>query len=125
MTKKEKEAQKQQEEEEKLCPRCNQPYNYLSTTIVNGREYVYAVHVISRSKGKVKLRKCYLGPKEEYINVSRLHEQEGLEFKPITDSNRALEYLEKIVDYLNEHGEKEQIREAKALMKTLKVRGQK
>jgi hypothetical protein len=122
MKKESLEAKEEEQEEEKLCPRCNQPYNYLSTTVVNGREYVYAVHVISRSKGKVKLRKCYLGPKEEYINVSRLHEQEGLEFKPITDSNRALEYLEKIVDYLNEHGEKEQIREAKALLKTLRVR---
>jgi hypothetical protein len=122
MKEKEKEAQKQEQEEEKICPRCGSPYNYLSTTVVNGREYVYAVHVISRSKGKVKLRKCYLGPKQEYINVSKLHEDLGLNFKPITEPERALEYLAKIVDYLNEHGEKEQIREAKALLKTLRVR---
>ena len=108
-------------EEERICPRCGQKYNWLNeVSNKNGRVYVYAVHVISWKNGKPKVRKCYLGPKDGYVYVSKMHEKEGLDLRPLTDVDRALEYLEEIVDYLNEKGSEEQKKEAKALIERIR-----
>ena len=123
MSKEAREEKEQEEEQEKLCPRCGQPYNYLNYINKNGKIYVYAVHVLQRKGNQKKVKQCYLGPKDSYTYVSRLHEKEGLEFKSITEPKRALEYLVRLVDFINEHGSKEDKREAKALLKTIKVRG--
>jgi hypothetical protein len=59
---------------ERICPRCGKPFNYLSTTTIGKRTYVYAVHVI-KAEGKNHIKKCYLGPREGYYKVEGLHEQ--------------------------------------------------
>jgi len=61
--------------------------------------YYYAVHVFKDSSGKRRVKKCYLGP-EEYEYVSRLHAKEGLTLKGLRDRQRALEYLDALISYL-------------------------
>ena len=111
----------EESEEERICPRCGQKYNWLNEfTTKTGRVYIYAVHVVSWRNGKPKVRKCYLGPKDGYVYVSKMHEKEGLDLRPLTDTERALEYLEEIVDYLNEKGSEEQKKEARALIEKIR-----
>jgi hypothetical protein len=38
--------------EEKICPRCGLPYNYIRRMKVSNRVYLYAVHVLKLKKGK-------------------------------------------------------------------------
>jgi hypothetical protein len=49
-----------------ICPRCGQKYDYLEERQRGGNIYLYAIHVTWEG-GKRKLRKCYLGPKGQYI----------------------------------------------------------
>jgi len=83
----------------KLCPRCGAPYSWIERRESGGRVYYYAVHVYKDSSGKRRVKKCYLGP-EEYEYVSRLHAKEGLTLKGLRDSQRALEYLDALIAYL-------------------------
>jgi len=83
----------------KLCPRCGHPYSWIERRVVGKRVYYYAVHVYRDSTGKRTVKRCYLGP-EEYVYVSMLHEKEGLTLKGLRDSQRALEYLDALIKYL-------------------------
>jgi len=82
---------------EKVCPRCGKPYSSIKEVSKGGRVYLYAVHYEGyekvNGKKKIKYRYCYLGPKDSYLYVSKLHSNEGLELKGLTDKKRALEYL--------------------------------
>jgi len=55
--------------------------------------------------GKKRRRHCYLGPKDGYKYVSRLHDREGLVLRNILDEDRALDYLERLVEYIEEKAE--------------------
>ena len=84
---------------EKLCPRCGKEFKYIEERRQNDRVYFYAVHVYRDNNGKRKIKKCYLGPLT-YEYVSKLHTKEGLTFKGLLETNRAIEYLETILQSL-------------------------
>jgi len=86
----------------RICPRCGKPYSWIEKKRPkNGsRVYYYAVHVFKDPEtGKRTVKRCYLGP-EEYVYVSMLHVREGLTLKGLRDSQRALEYLDALIAYL-------------------------
>ncbi len=104
----------------KICPRCNEPMNYFKNRRQYNRVYVYAVHL---DKGK----ECYLGPKDGYVYVSKLHQKEGLVLKGYTDSGRVLEYLDAIINHvsnteIDKETKQEIVDRVKRLLKALKVR---
>ena len=86
--------------EEKICPRCGLPYSYIEK---HGK-YYYAVHYLGYSKtpsGRVrkKVRKCYLGA-DIYNYVTRLHFREGLILRGLIDPDRAISYINALINYI-------------------------
>jgi hypothetical protein len=81
------------------CLRCGQPVSYIDRRTVGNNTYLYAVHVWREGRRR-RVKRCYLGPESSYINVTRMHEDEGLIFKGPLSEDRALEYLIAIKDYL-------------------------
>jgi len=58
-----------------------------------------AVH--REGKGKnAKRWKCYLGPSDGYVYVSKTHKKEGLVFKGLQDMDRAVEYIDALIAYI-------------------------
>ncbi|MHA1631779.1 MAG: hypothetical protein ACTSXC_03075, partial [Candidatus Freyarchaeota archaeon] len=87
--------------DERRCPRCGLPYNWVETHKVRGRLYVYAVHRLDRlPSGRYRVKKCYLGPKDHYVAVTRMHQDIGLVFRGMLDRERVLDYLETIIRYV-------------------------
>lgn len=85
--------------EERVCPRCGGKYAYIETHTRGDRSYVYAVH--REGKGKEARRwKCYLGPSDGYAYVSKTHRKEGLVLKGLQDADRAVEYLDALIAYI-------------------------
>mgnify|MGYP001626450352 FL=1 len=74
-------------------------YSYIERREIGNNSYFYAVHV-SREKGERRIRKCYLGPSSAYIHVTHLHQDEGLELKGLMNKNRAVEYMNALIDYI-------------------------
>lgn len=99
-----------------MCPRCGLPISYYKVREVNGRRYVYAVHYLGYEKvgGKVrkKTKECYLGPEGTYEYATTTHINEGLVLYGATNKERLLDYLERIVEHL-ENAELEPRLEAK------------
>jgi len=86
--------------ERPICPRCGEPFSYVSKEKRGFRYYYYAVHEYY-SNGKRTRHKCYLGPVDEYIHVSDLHrEREGLILYGLINKERALEYFDVLVSYI-------------------------
>ncbi|RSN72928.1 MAG: hypothetical protein DSO07_02195 [Thermoproteota archaeon] len=107
-----------------VCPRCSSLIDYIERRESGGNTYLYAVHV-EKEEGKRRLRKCYLGPENQYIYVSKLHTREGLDLRGLMDYERAIEYLESLKEYfrgvsLND-GKKEEI--ARIGMDLLEIAG--
>jgi|GEM_PF-2446496 len=50
--------------DDKICPRCGEPFAWLERRLRGDRVYLYAVHE-HREKGARRRRRCYLGPEEE------------------------------------------------------------
>ena len=84
----------------RVCPRCSRPYSYIKEKKINGRIYLYAVHYIKDGPGKRRVVECYLGPKDHYEYVTRMHEKEGLILRGLMEQERAVEYLSSIVNYV-------------------------
>ena len=82
----------------KICPRCGDAISWIERRQRGDRVYYYAVHCWQQ-EGRRRIRKCYLGP-QTYEYVTRLHFKEGLILKGLVDKERALEYLETIVNML-------------------------
>jgi hypothetical protein len=88
--------------EERVCPRCGQPYSYIESYTRGSQTYYVAVHYEGyekveeegRRKVKKKVRKCYLGP-QTYKYVEKLHEL-GLS-GPI-DRERFKRYFRELLD---------------------------
>lgn len=98
-----------------VCPRCGSLGSYYIKKIRN-REYIYFWHWVPESK-KVKL--CYLGPKDEYMHVERIHtiaygEGYGLtnlkENDLITVADQAIEAFERTMHRLKEEALKEYLK---------------
>jgi hypothetical protein len=103
------------QEVRKVCPRCGQPYSYLSSYKRGSRVYYLAVHNEGyeevEGKLKRKVRKCYLGPRiqSEKPNIkpvspmdekslrellSRVKQAEQVKLSPIA----SLELMTKLVE---------------------------
>jgi len=82
----------------KTCPRCGEKISWIETQRKGKRIYYIAVHYY---KGK-KRKRCYLGPKQ-YEYVSRLHSDIGLEFEGAMSTERIINYLDKIIQTLEEN----------------------
>ncbi len=107
----------------RACPRCSRPYSYIKERKVNGRTYLYAVHCYRDDLGRRKISECYLGPKDYYEYVTRMHEKEGLILKGLIEQERLLEYLDTIIEYItNKNIDKEQ---AKYILEKLEKATQK
>jgi len=110
----------------KVCPRCGRPYNYIKEVSKGGRVYLYAVHYEGTEKvnGKTKIKRkyCYLGPKDRYEYVSKLHSSEGLELRGLADRGREIEYLNAILKNItsSELSEKDAKKIEKILREALK-----
>ena len=84
----------------KVCPRCGEPFSYVERRKGEYNEYFYAVHVKREGK-KRRIRKCYLGPADSYKNVTHMHTEENLELKGLMDKNRAVEYVNRLLNYIS------------------------
>ncbi len=84
----------------RVCPRCGRPYNYIKEKKVNGRTYLYAIHYTKDSSGRAKITECYLGPKDRYEYVTKMHIKEGLILKGLMDQERAVQYLCSIINHI-------------------------
>lgn len=86
-----------------VCPRCGLPFSYVKSRRRGGKVYYYAVHYLGyeRVGGRVRknVRECYLGP-EFYDYVSRLHVRERLILKGLVDTERALSYLDALINII-------------------------
>jgi len=82
-----------------VCPRCGSR-GWVEEKEINNRVYIYVAHEERDPDGKKRRRYCYLGPKGGYKYVSRLHEREGLVLRNILDEDRALDYLERLVEHI-------------------------
>jgi len=84
-------------------------YSYIKRRNVGGRVYLYAVHYLGYKRDPVsgKIRKitkeCYLGPEESYEYVTRMHNREGLILRGLSDEDRAIEYLDALIRFLETH----------------------
>ena len=61
--------------------------------------HLYTVHYLGYEKVRKKTREYYLGPEESYEYVSKTHFREGLVFRGMIDFERALAYLDAIINY--------------------------
>jgi len=91
-----------------VCPRCGSR-GWVEEKEINNRVYIYVAHEERGPDGKKRRRHCYLGPKGGYKYVSRLHEREGLVLRNILDEDRALDYLERLVEHIEEKAEDREI----------------
>ena len=92
----------------RICPRCGLPISWIEKRKTPHNNYYYAVHRIKVSKNKVKIKKCYLGPIEDYIYVTRLHEDIGLVLKGMNNGSRVLEYLRDIHEFVERNNLKKE-----------------
>ncbi len=89
------------------CPRCGRRVVRVRERRIGNRVYLYAVHYEGGRK-----RECYLGPKDRYEYVSRLHERENLALRGLVDKFRAIQYLESLASFLAETDDVELLSEA-------------
>ena len=89
---------------EKICPKCGVKYSWLERRVTKHNVYIYAVHVTFEGK-KRKVRKCYLGAEKCYKYVERVHYDIAPMLRGLHDSKRAIDYLERIVDFLESNSE--------------------
>jgi hypothetical protein len=86
-------------EDDRVCPRCGSKYAYIEEHARGERSYVYAVHKEGRGKN-ARRWKCYLGPSDGYVYVSKTHRKEGLMLKGLMDADRAVEYIDALIAYI-------------------------
>jgi hypothetical protein len=85
------------------CPICKRQIDWTENRKVGNRTYVYAVHKEFKTEsGRWKVKRCFLGPKEGYIHGSKTHIGLGIRLKGYTDSNRVIDYLNALIDYVRE-----------------------
>ena len=84
----------------RVCPRCGLPFSYVKEKRINGRVYLYAIHYIKEGPGRRRVKERYLGPKDRYEYVTRMHEKENLVLKGLIEQERAVQYLYSIVSYM-------------------------
>ena len=108
---------------EKICPRCGLKYSYIERRKVGNQTYLLAVHYLKMGSRR-KIKKCYLGPEDKYIYVSKMHE---FSLRGPVDRLRILNYLDAILNILvlerEKLGEKTRREVVGKLMKTVETFG--
>jgi len=87
-----------------LCPRCGRPIDWVEHNRCGGRVYVYAVHetvVVEGGRRKRFRKKCYLGPVEDYVQVSRTHSFSLL--SSFSAVHRELSYLQHLASFFEKY----------------------
>jgi len=83
-----------------VCPRCGGLVDWFERRVVRSgsgvRVYVYAVH-----KAGGRVRKCYLGPEDSYVYVSKTHSGDGLVFFGSLRRDRLKLYLSSIIQAIS------------------------
>jgi hypothetical protein len=95
-----------------VCPRCGKE-GTLELKRVGQREYVYVDHFYKDANGNWRKYRCYLGPADEYVYVTRTHLREGLILRGIVQvvegkvylNPRALQYVRDLARYITQHSE--------------------
>ena len=82
--------------DKEICPRCGREISWIEKRVIGSRTYLYAVHRVGRS-----IKKCYLGPEDTYIYVSKTHSNDGLIFWGLIRSDRLKLYLSSILQALS------------------------
>jgi len=80
----------------KICPRCGLKYSYIERRRVGNQVYLLAVHYSKEGKRR-KVKKCYLGPEDSYLYVSRMHE---FTLRGPLDKMRIQKYLDVLLDVI-------------------------
>jgi hypothetical protein len=105
--------------EKKICPICHRKFTYIEHREKGNNVYLYAVHEYREGKVR-KVKKCYISPEKEYINVTKRHAEEGIVLKGMLDYDRSIDYLKSIIDYLkNEKLDDNRRREISEIAKDL------
>jgi hypothetical protein len=76
------------------CPRCGLVISWVERVRRGDRVYYVAAH---SSGGGKRARRCYLGP-EEYVYVSKLHEDLGLTLRGALERDRWVDYMASLVE---------------------------
>lgn len=86
------------------CPRCGRPIKYIERHRVGDRIYLYAVHGVTKKNGKTRIDRCYLGPENHYIYVTRTHSEAlGMTLRNILNIEENLkQYIEDLIRYLSQ-----------------------
>ena len=107
-----------------MCPRCGAKYNYIERRKKGDQVYLYAVHKWKEGD-RVRVKKCYLGPENEYIYVAHMHEDIGLNLYGLMTKERALFYIQALTRYYQSKGEhkltKEELQALRRLVNVLLV----
>jgi len=85
-----------------ICPRCGRPIKYIERHRVGDRIYLYAVHGVSKKNGKTRIDRCYLGPEDHYVYVTRTHSEAlGMTLRNILNiEENVKQYMEELITYL-------------------------
>lgn len=85
-----------------ICPRCGRPIKYIERHRVGDRVYLYAVHGVSRKNGKTRIDRCYLGPENHYIYVTKTHSEAlGMRLRNILNiEENVRQYMEDLIRYM-------------------------
>jgi len=81
------------------CPRCGGVISWIESQRKGGRVYYVAVHYLGRVGGKRMVKKCYLGP-EEYVYVSRTHQDLDITLEGLIRDRRLINYLDAFISSL-------------------------
>lgn len=85
----------------RICPRCGQRISALAKQKVGDRVYLYAQHYLGTDEnGRRIIKKCYLGPLDGYVYVTKMHSDIGLTLRAIADKRRLLEYITTLLNTL-------------------------
>jgi len=89
---------------EKICPVCGARYSYIERRRTKHNVYIYFVHIYFEGRRR-RVKKCYAGAEKCYKYVERTHFDIAPMFRGLHDEKRAIDYLERLVDFLESNAE--------------------
>jgi len=109
------------------CPVCGLPIDFYEKKTFRSRKgsrtYIYAVHILRDPLTGKRIRKrCYLGPEDSYVYVSKTHFRDGLQFYGLLKEDRVLDYLRNLLQRIRsmDLSDSEKISIARLLEETAK-----
>jgi len=114
-------------ESRERCPVCGLVIDFYERKTFRSRRgsrtYIYAVHILRDPLTGKRIRKrCYLGPEDNYVYVSRTHSRDGLQFYGLVKEDRVLDYLRTLLQRIRslDLSDSEKISIARLLEETAK-----